>query len=186
MNIMACKTTGNTTACSMVEIKETSTLLPLLWGNPTVTGGFPSQRAYTSPLWGESAGNAENVSMSWRQQTEQQNTGDFNTIKGLPEAPHPHTTCDWITNPPNLGYNYTSMVCTAQLGGPVLKAFGRVQYPPLQLADKSPMITDQHTTGGSVSQLSQLAKSWVYIISLTQWNKIWAFMVKNCAFMAKK
>ena len=51
-----------------------------------------------------------------------------------------------------------AMLCTAQLGGPVLKAFGRVQYTPFQLADKSPMITDQHTAGGSVSQLSQLAK----------------------------
>ena len=40
----------------------------------------------------------------------------------------------------------------------VLKAFGRAQFSPLQLADKSPMITDQHTAGGSVSQLSQLAK----------------------------
>ena len=44
------------------------------------------------------------------------------------------------------------------LGGPVLKASGRVQFSPFQLADKSPMITDQHTAGGSVSQLSQLAK----------------------------
>ena len=51
-----------------------------------------------------------------------------------------------------------SMLCTAQLPGPVLKAFGKVQFSPLQLADKSPMITDQHTAGGPVSQLSQLAK----------------------------
>ena len=50
------------------------------------------------------------------------------------------------------------MLCTAQLGGPILKAFGRVQYTPFQLAVKSPMITDQHKAGGSVSQLSQLAK----------------------------
>ena len=50
------------------------------------------------------------------------------------------------------------MMCTVQLGGPVPKAFGRVQYTPFQLADKSPMITDQHTAGGSISQLSQLAK----------------------------
>ena len=50
------------------------------------------------------------------------------------------------------------MLCAAQLGGPVLKASGRVQFSPFQLADKSPMITDQHTAGGSVSQLSQLAK----------------------------
>ena len=51
-----------------------------------------------------------------------------------------------------------TMLCTAQLPGPVLKAFGRAQFSPFQLADKSPMITDQHTAGGSVSQLSQLAK----------------------------
>ena len=50
------------------------------------------------------------------------------------------------------------MLCTAQLGGPVLKASGRVQYTPFQLGDKSPMATDQHTAGGSVSQLSQQAK----------------------------
>ena len=89
------------------------------------------------------------------------------------------------------------MLCTAQLPGPVLKAFGRVHISPFQMADKSPMITDQHRAGGSVSQLSQwaklspsltlstkgittsfwhykkyfvfyLTKSWVYIISLTQ------------------
>ena len=54
--------------------------------------------------------------------------------------------------------HYRIMLCTAQLLGPVLKAFGRVQFSPLQLADKSPMITDQHTAGGSVSPLSQLAK----------------------------
>ena len=42
-------------------------------------------------------------------------------------------------------------LCTAQLGGPVLKAFGRVQYTPFQLTEKSPMITDQHTAGESVS-----------------------------------
>ena len=50
------------------------------------------------------------------------------------------------------------MLCTAQLPGSVLKAFGRARFSLLQLADKSPMITDQHTAGGSVSQLSQLAK----------------------------
>ena len=54
--------------------------------------------------------------------------------------------------------NWRDMLCTAQLGGPVLKASGRVQFSPFQLADKSPMITDQHTAGGSVSQLSQLTK----------------------------
>ena len=50
------------------------------------------------------------------------------------------------------------MLCTAQLGGPVLKASGRVQNTPFQLGDKPPIITDQLTAGGSVSQLSQLAK----------------------------
>ena len=62
-------------------------------------------------------------------------------------------------------HNYNLMVCTAQFGGRVLKASGRVQYTPFQLVDKSHMITDQQTAGGSVSQLSQLAK------------KICAFMV---------
>ena len=55
-------------------------------------------------------------------------------------------------------YFIISMLCTPQLGGHGLKAFGRVQYTPFQLADKSPMITEQHTAGGSVSQLSQLTK----------------------------
>ena len=50
------------------------------------------------------------------------------------------------------------MLCPAQLGGPVLKAPGRVQNTPFQLGDKPPKITDQHTAGDSVSQLSQLAK----------------------------
>ena len=50
------------------------------------------------------------------------------------------------------------MLCTAQLGGPVLKASGRVQFTPFRLADKSPMIKDQHTAGSSVRQLSQLTK----------------------------
>ena len=50
------------------------------------------------------------------------------------------------------------MLCTAQLPGPVLKAFGWVQISPFQMADKSPMVTDQLTAGGSVSQLSQQAK----------------------------
>ena len=45
---------------------------------------------------------------------------------------------------------FAAMLCTAQLGGLVLKAFGSVQYTLFQLADKSPMITDQHTAGGSV------------------------------------
>ena len=42
-----------------------------------------------------------------------------------------------------------------QLGGPVLKAFGQVQNPPFGPGEKSPMITDQHTAGGSVSQLDE-------------------------------
>ena len=54
--------------------------------------------------------------------------------------------------------NCHCMLRTAQLGGPILKAFGRVQKTPFQLADKFPMITDQHTAGGWVTQLSQLAK----------------------------
>ena len=39
-----------------------------------------------------------------------------------------------------------NMLCTAQLPGPVLKAFGRVQFSPLQLADKSPMIPWSQTS----------------------------------------
>ena len=56
------------------------------------------------------------------------------------------------------GLNLSHMPCTAQLGGPVLKASGQVQYTPFGPGDKSPKITDQHTAGGSVSQLSQLTK----------------------------
>ena len=74
-----------------------------------------------------------------------------------------------------------NMLSTAQLGGPVLKAFGRVHYNPFQLADKSPMITDQHTAGGSVSQLSQLTKlsPWLAFstkdITTSFWHTINAF-----------
>ena len=50
------------------------------------------------------------------------------------------------------------MSCTGQLGGPVLKASGRFQYNPFGPGDKFPMITDHHTAGGSVNQLSQLTK----------------------------
>ena len=68
------------------------------------------------------------------------------------------------------------MLCTAQLGCPVLKASGRVQYIPFQQGDRSPMITDQHTAGGSVSQLTSQAltlinpfhKRHYYIISTLQ------------------
>ena len=114
----------------------------------------------------------------------------------------------WWRNFKSLIPGGSCMLCTAQFGGAILKASGRVQYSPFQLDDRSPIITHQHTAGGSVSQLSQLTKlspwltlsikdittsfwydnqwcwfyltkPWVYIISLTQWNKICAFMVKN-------
>ena len=41
------------------------------------------------------------------------------------------------------------MLCTAQLGGPILKTPGRVQNAPFQLGDKSPKITDHgaHSRG---------------------------------------
>ena len=79
-----------------------------------------------------------------------------------------------------------NMLCTAQLGGPVLKASGRVQYIPFQLGDKSPMITDQHTAGDAVSQLSQLAKlsPWLTLstkditTSFWQYNK-WFWFLSN-------
>ena len=48
--------------------------------------------------------------------------------------------------------------CTGQLGGPFMKTFGRVQKSPFGPHDNSTMITEQHTTGGSVSQLSQLTQ----------------------------
>ena len=117
----------------------------------------------------------------------------------------PGCVCPW-TLFQNIGFNTvpsdpfmshldTHLMCIAQLGGPVLRASERVQYIPFQLGDKSPMITGQHTAGGSASQLRQLTKlspwltlyknitlsfwhykkyfgfyltkSWVYIISLT-------------------
>ena len=76
------------------------------------------------------------------------------------------------------------MLCTAQLPGPVLKAFGWVQISPFQMADKSPMITDQLTAGGSVSQLSELAKlsPWLTLstkdITTSFWHykKIFSFL----------
>ena len=78
------------------------------------------------------------------------------------------------------------MLCTAQLGGPVLKASGRVQFSPFQLADKSPMITDHYTAGGSVSQLSQLAKlsPWLTLssedITTSFWHyNIWFWFLSN-------
>ena len=55
------------------------------------------------------------------------------------------------------------MPCTAQLVGSVLKTSWRVQYTPFGPGDKSPIITDQHRAGGSVSQLSQLTKLWPWL-----------------------
>ena len=51
-----------------------------------------------------------------------------------------------------------TMTDTGQLGGPVLKASGRIQNTLFQTGDKSPMIIEQHIAGGSVSQLKQLTK----------------------------
>ena len=75
--------------------------------------------------------------------------------------------CDWLS-----------------ISGPILKAFGRVQYTPFQLADKSPMIADQHTEMGSVSQLSQLANisHWLTLstkditTSFWHYNKLFWFL----------
>ena len=83
-----------------------------------------------------------------------------------------------------IGHFYFAMLFTAQLGGPVLKAFGMVRYTPFQLADKSPMITDQHTAGGSVSHLNQLTKlsPWLTLstkdITTSFWhhNKLFCFL----------
>ena len=79
----------------------------------------------------------------------------------------------------------TFMLCTAQLPGPVLKAFGRVQFSPFQLADKSPMITDQHTAGGSVSQLSQLAKlsPWLTLSTKDITTSFWHYKKGFCFFI---
>ena len=79
------------------------------------------------------------------------------------------------------------MLCTAQLPGPVLKAFGWVQFSPLQLADKSPMITDQHTAGGSVSQLSQLAKlsPWLTLSTKDITTSFWHY-IKSFCFWSKQ
>ena len=77
-----------------------------------------------------------------------------------------------------------SMLCTAQLGGPVLNASGRVRYSPFQPGYKSPMTTDHHTAGGSLSRLSQLAKlsPWLtlstkdIITSFWHYNKWFLFL----------
>ena len=77
------------------------------------------------------------------------------------------------------------MLCTAQLGGPILRAFGRVQKTPFQLVDKSPMITDQHTAGGSVSQLSQLAKlsPWLTLSTKDITTSFWHYNKLFCFFI---
>ena len=48
-----------------------------------------------------------------------------------------------------------NMPCTAQLGGPVLKATGRVQYTPFGLGFKSTMITEQHTVSKPIKPTNQ-------------------------------
>ena len=77
------------------------------------------------------------------------------------------------------------MLCTAQLPGPVLKAFGRVQISPFQLADKPPMITDQHTAGGSVSQLGQLTKlsPWLTLSTKDITTSFWHYKKWFCFFI---
>ena len=74
------------------------------------------------------------------------------------------------------------MLCTAQLPGPVLKAFEWVQISPFQMADKSPMITDQLTAGGSVSQLSQLAKlsPWLTLSTKDITTSFWHYKKLFC------
>ena len=75
-----------------------------------------------------------------------------------------------------------NMLCTAQLPGPVLKAFGWVQISPFQMADKPPMITDQLTAGGSVSQLSQLAKlsPWLTLSTKDITTSFWHYKKLFC------
>ena len=60
----------------------------------------------------------------------------------------------------HIGYFFftKSIPCCAQHSLVVRSEGLWVQYTPFQLGDTSPMITDQHTAGGSVSQLSQMAK----------------------------
>ena len=79
-------------------------------------------------------------------------------------------------------WNPCYMLCTAQLPGPVLKAFGWVQISPFQMADKSPMITDQLTAGGSVSQLSQLAKlsPWLTLSTKDITTSFWHYKKLFC------
>ena len=85
----------------------------------------------------------------------------------------------WMHNLSCFGF---FMLCTAQLPGPVLKAFGRAQFSPLQLADKSPMITDHHTAGGSVSQSSQLAKlsPWLTLSTKDITTSFWHYKKSFC------
>ena len=79
------------------------------------------------------------------------------------------------------------MLCTAQPGGPVVKAFGRVQKTPFQLADKCLMITDQHTAGGSVSQLSQLANlsPWLALSTTDITTSFWHYNKSFCFYLTK-
>ena len=77
---------------------------------------------------------------------------------------------------------YLTMLCTAQLPGPVLKAFGWVQISPFQMAYKCPMITDQLTAGGSVSQLSPLAKlsPWLTLSTKDITTSFWHYKKLFC------
>ena len=77
------------------------------------------------------------------------------------------------------------MLCTAQLPGPVLKAFGRAQISPFQMAVKWPMITDRLTAGGSVSQLSQLAKlsPWLTLSTKDITTSFWHYKKLFCFFI---
>ena len=65
------------------------------------------------------------------------------------------------------------MLCTAQLGLPVLKTFAGVQKTPFQLAHKAPMITDQHTAGGSVSQLRRKPRISTVIVLIRKMIYSW-------------
>ena len=71
------------------------------------------------------------------------------------------------------------MPCTGQLGGPVRKAFERVQSTSFSPNDESPMITDQHTAGGSVSQLGQ----WPTHILINPFHKIHYYIIWTLKWM---
>ena len=68
------------------------------------------------------------------------------------------------------------MPCTGQLGGPVLKASGRVQNTPFGLGDKSPKITDQHPAVGSVSQITHWGRDKIDAISQTTFSSAYSWM----------